>query len=955
MAEPLSYEEYKDAKALLGQPGAGLTPEELQTLQAGVDEYDARFIGGQAGTGAAPAGDTSPLTGVIDAQGNAYARDGSVTTPAALAAPSGPQVSDLNPDQPLYPQVLSLESPVAGPPARDVDPKEWLYKPEAQGEGSTVIFHEPPLDHVKRRLMENPQIIKTWLPNLAQFYTPDRVANLQKSDLLYQVVADDDWKLAKKEADEKGVAAYRYSKNPWLQGEHGLSLLDSAGLAVRGAALPAARAVTSLVLGIDSIGNFGIGGKALDAAGAKEWNETAVEEYPEPNRVGQVGGLFAPALPANRLYDFVASGGRALAPGAGVIGRTAISGAAGAVAGGVTQAAEEGVNQGYAMLSGERADNPIDVMRRIGGVSALSGAFGAGGELFGSFLGHAGERLAEGSAYRGIPDRLQRGGAEFDLMEGVKLDPRNQEVIERAKQLDVSPQDVMARDLAPELLQAAKQDLDRALGIVEENQKAFFASPEGRQALPATNTISAALDVVRMKHGPDEAGRITPNAPSALRNKGLELLNDQIGGVSLQPIEGAIALPASEAVAYLSKPHLLEVGKGLRSLGKNKGTRTAPPQPFGEVAPGGVEVRPAVDRELLPEHGPARDAQPGIGPDKPIPDQPFNDTRGELATQRPVEGSEPRELLGQHGPPRDAEPGMGLEGRPVPEQPFNDTRGELATDRPIVPDAVKGVAGAAAVGYAATSDDEGTQYLSAAGAGLLPLLKKRGIDTVYLVPKRHDAAHHEQTIRDIKGFKDGFRGKPPRELVKLDQAARRDRDARAAGGQEGGWSKLQDEHEKLIDDAQTVNRHLTQGGPDAAHQALIGYSKKQDGDLPRKEAIERAGESAGRGPDLQRLRLLDPLLTLRDAASPLGSSGVSGQRQGLGGIISRVVDPLAIRAMPAVTRAGAPDNMMRGGRAGGAARIGEDEQSGGVPPELRGLNVTDPRVQAWLKSRRANP
>lgn len=229
---------------------------------------------------------------------------------------------------------------------------------------------------------------------------------------------------------------------------------------------------------------------------------------------------------------------------------------------------------------------------------------------------------------------------------------------------------------------------------------------------------------------------------------------------------------------------------------------------------------------------------------------------------------------------------------------------------------------------AATNKDkdegEGAAAAAVGGIGLALALTRKGVDKVYVTPRRYNAMDHEQVINGMHGWKRDNKG--AKEFVALDHAARLDRDQRTLNGQPGGWSALQGEHSKLIGAAKALEKLTSPKGE--PFKVLAGHRKSKGGELLSVEALRAAADKGGVREQLEQLRNLDLLMKLRDAANPFSGRGISGNASGnrMPFGPSALTDAAAIRAYPVMRALGGPMSEIRGGRAGRLGGFVDDKK-----------------------------
>jgi hypothetical protein len=237
-----------------------------------------------------------------------------------------------------------------------------------------------------------------------------------------------------------------------------------------------------------------------------------------------------------------------------------------------------------------------------------------------------------------------------------------------------------------------------------------------------------------------------------------------------------------------------------------------------------------------------------------------------------------------------------------------------------------GIVGAGAT-LAATQDDEQGEGAAAAGVigviGLAKSLKRRGIDKVYVTPRRYNAEQHEQLIKTLQHLAEDPQNPAARTAKKLYEAAFVDRDKRPMKGQPGGWSAYQNEHSQRIEKVKR-NAELAAPGGDA-FQPLVDYSKQRMGQLPLVEAVRSAADRAGVRQQVDRVRSLDPLMSIQDQMA-IRKPGARVPQTAMGAA-SSVFDQANMRfGYPAMRALEGKTGPIRGGTAGRASQIKQDDE-----------------------------
>src|SRR5690606_22705656 len=102
-------------------------------------------------------------------------------------------------------------------------------------------------------------------------------------------------------------------------------------------------------------------------------------------------------------------------------------------------------------------------------------------------------------------------------------------------------------------------------------------------------------------------------------------------------------------------------------------------------------------------------------------------------------------------------------------------------------------------------------------AAFLQAFKDKKISQLWAHPAPLDAEHTETVFEVLKGYS----GANPHDrfMQRLDEAARRDRDARPMNGRRGAWSELQGQHAKVLTETEEIGREASPRG--RAFKALV--------------------------------------------------------------------------------------------------------------------------------------
>lgn len=823
-------------------------------------------------------------------------------------APAGPDPGQLDPNLPLLPQALATQPGSTHPQGDEAAAAEYMRSGGASAKGSVMVY-EPPLAIVKKRILDNPGLLRSLGYDEIQ-PAPEDIVAMDASSEFYQAVADDMWRKAADEAAKAGKTAYRYSKMPAFQNAGAGGVLNSLALTVGGGVKPALEGVNAFVMGVDDTAAFGAlrgaeeavnGELATPSAGetvggiqpapAEQYHAQTIEQHPVAYGVGQGIGALIPWSASNRLYEFVATGGKgaraamAASKGRTLLNRTLDAGSRGALGGAATGAVQEGVDvasEAYRTGEGPTEDRLAEAGERVKAAGRESGIFGVGGEVAGRALGSANDWFRHGPRYDGVPGRLERAGVEFSPTKGPQSPPGVQRAVEKGRELDVKPGDVIASEIAPAIKGAADERVKGTIERITERKRSYFKTREGQQLLPVTNLIDRSVQILRRKHQPGPGGV----EPIDLRahEQVKRTLNSQAASVSTKPVEGAIPLSPEEADEFLSE----SVKAPLRSKKK------APAAGGGgarELDPDDLAARSAV------KHGGERMRKKLREPPFPMSQgyKEFTEQLEFLLDAPRIDGDVLREVdqLATNFKLRDNE--------------YNHVQDALYPPEPRR--ARKDPIREAVAGRGPVAD------------GPTPLatdLRRRGVETVYVVPRRYDAERHQELLNDLRGSRQ--EQQTYRELQELDEAARMDRDARTLDGKPGGWSALQEEHEKWLAEEKGLEKIVAPGGE--SYRVLAGHGDQKTGEMLSVQALRKAADTAGVREQLEQIRMLDPLQQLQKESNFAHFRTSKGTERG---VVNSAVDFLAPRIFGVTRRLEGPSGPIRGGTGGKAGLVGRDE------------------------------
>lgn len=731
---------------------------------------------------------------------------------AESAAQGGVTEDSLDPNLPLMPQVHATMPNETGPAA--LDPEGTLAQSGGKG---VVFFYEPPVDVIRQKLATGQQDILPALGYDIQL-TPEEIASIGPGDPIYDAVVDEEYRKAASEADKKGVSAYRYSKEDWLQGGSALEVLKNFGTKLQGSVTPALDTAKSFVLGVDDMATFGAVQAAENAVGeaiepglgkwAEEQDEAVKREHPIAYTAGQVVG--AVALPwslTNRLADYVTKGVRSVLPSSlGAAGKIAAATGAGAISGAGVAAGQLAVDQASESQQQGQLVPPTDEELRGVADEAILGA-GAGGALegVGAVGGYVGRQIMDSRLFGGAPGRLEKAGKlDVSPVGGVKVPDETKALVDRAHAERSHPIDLLSEDLGKPLAKAGEEAREEVVKEIGTFKQSFYATPAGRQRMRPENYQNKLVELMRKHSDISEARGVREPVDKA----GEELIgrfnHDVVDKVSTEPIEGGIELSLDEADAFLATKW---------------------------------------KKDLVPETAPSPTEE----------------------ALRKKSGDKPKDFMTQ--------------------------------------------------------------------------MRDRGVEKVYVQPKRMDAMRHEEVIDDIDGW--SRRPEAPGEVVaELDAALRADRAARSPEFAEG----LKQRSERLTQIDTTTARSTGFGNPQRGERerqvmrSISEYGRGGKGRRPEDQAVAELADRAGKRGELEDLAATRDLIELSERTEFLGSRGYGG----LDGRRINLIDPMIIRSLPAARALGNEAGGFRGGR--GARFTAPD-----IPRSLRGFDSRDALIRESLE------
>ncbi len=673
------------------------------------------------------------------------------------------------------------------------------------------------------------------------------------------------------------------------------------------------------------------------------------EEHPKLYLGGEALGALAPWSLANRLFGWALGGaGRAAAAlGGGELAQGLAQGGAtiagSALGGAAVQGANEAVKAGSSLQQTGSAGTTLpEAASRVvdaGEVGGLFGTLGAAAQGVGSWV-------RTGSRYGGLPETVEKlnGGKVYPVI-GHATPPvvSEAEQAARARSIPVKPVDILAERAQGPLTEAAKTHVENVNREVGEATSTVKASPEGKELLPLQKTAETALSQLRERTASIDGEAPTPvgipNADDPIHG----IFNANIEGVSVSPRKGWLPMKVSEAESFFNP---VWRKRALRA--------TETPDPV---------MRPGVKADALavvPEAGGLAAREPPLNPDQVMdPEAGWRNSPGaqrqggpdeqaivranggdaslatapDLTPRQRAPGAAHPELEASNtrfspegpdwrpGPRPPPEPGVNTEptgGGPMlrgsrPQRPTEATAREVGPTGEGPPRNPK-----FSVNYDGPTGSRWQRRGSAAPeTGVAPVetgdawrenikpgtfteeMKRRGVDTVYVAPRRVDATRHQTVIRQLR--RAGGDNANDRDIKAIYEAALEDRDARSINGKPGAWSEMQQKNKAMIREAKATQKRAAPN-EDAAYRNMVGIAEEKAGQSKTVRALEdTAARAGGNTLDLLRgARVMGPLAKVQ-AAGGFGNRIGGMQRSAFG--LSALGDALMLRGIYPITRA----------------------------------------------------
>lgn len=926
-----SYSEYLKKKAMLAA-GGDYSEEAVAKVQAALDKYEDDFLAKGAAADELPLKPDEGVRLINQAKG--------LPTQDEIAKQL---MRRLDPSQPLAPQVLAIQPSTTHPKGDEHAKDEWLVG-DLDNPAGKVVVYDAPVAIVRQKLLENPQLFKALGYDAP--LAPDAVMGIKAGDSVVQAYNDHLWRETADGAAKAGKTAYRYSKAPWLGDGKGAGVLDSLSTKLGTSVQPGAEKVSAFVMGADRAANFGAGRAGAERNGLgwggtlspeqraemglppidpadprnkqtpllatkdetvggvpkdvslRERNDIINEEHPYIQAGGMGVGMLAPWSLSNKLFGATLGATKAGATALGATGTLAGMGAevAGSAAG---AAAVTGAQNAVTAATdvAEHGETPITLRGAAGEMldSAQTGGILGTAAAAAQGFGHV---IRESPVYEALPgtvERLNAGKVQFGRghVEPKAVTAAKAEA--RARSVPVKPVDVIAEKLDGPLTAAAKANTEGVNLKVKNKTAEVAATPEGRKPLPATRTAHEALRQYRQRTS--SIGGAPPTAigvPNAERGvKGI--FNTNIEGVSVEPREGWIPVPVKEADALLNPGWQRRAVKAANSPAKQATharsradlARTAAPVERA-YRPGVSTAGDTMDPEAAWRSTPGAQRQGGSG--------------GALAKQERGLAQVPR----YRGARRPELPPAGDIQRAAPDQVVQGSRAATeaeragsrtarATQQATAREVPQGSRWQRRSQPEPPATPAGRKQAAKAPGSFTEEMRRRGVKTLYVAPRKYDLLQQESVINRLRTK--GADSANDRDLKKIGQAALQDRDARTLNGEPGGWSRLQQQHEKEIRAAKDTQKRAApkEGG---AYQAVIRLSHHREGQSQDVRAMEDTAARAG-GDALEQFhgaRVMGPHAKLQ----AISGFGKAKTRMRFGP--SAIADAVVLRGLYPVTR-----------------------------------------------------
>lgn len=774
---------------------------------------------------------------------------------SALDAEANRVAGMLDPRFSLVPQILALQ-----PATNDPQGDEAARRKYEAGQKDAVFVYEPPVAVVRKHLLENPALLHAISPD--EIPSAAEIQNLTSDSHLYQAAADYMFKQADEASANSGQKYIRYSKAPWLWGDKGVAETLSTKLA--GAESEAANRAQAFVLGVDDTGTLGamranqeltepttrltqnrVGVNANVPQSSRDVNAWTEETYPVEYGAGQVVGMLNPRSVFNRLWGLLEEGGGALAKAA-----------AGTRLG---QAAAETVAPVLKSAAGAVGDAAVGAVGAGAGQAAQEVVHAAGqGEL--PDVGEASGRIADaakmggylGAAGSGVR-RLSGGGADTIRRSPRFTGPQGPGAVGRTEanmeyRFGREPRlNGETRALVKESAEGGYQPAD----VLSEE----IAGPVGKAAEQNARVSADRAGAVRADYQRSPEGS-TPRPVTQLQETALEKVRSHYqpepgGGLRAVNDRPPPAQRAFNSLVDDVSPTPLE---GASKLNPHEAEQF-------------LDTR-ARYKLLAPEIEASRKA--AKAPREPIQRDEFLqtvDSRKRAAVEEELDASIDDAL------------GDG------PASPARRAKVEQEVLREFVDEA---------------------SFVEAHGT-LAKYLEQRGIDSVYVTPRKLDARRTDTLIGLLKDDD-------------LAKAAKLDRRQFPAGGKRGGYHELLEAQDAEAARHGKIAQDVAPGGN--AFQPIAGLYQSRPGEKQLVDQVKALADQAGVSNQLDRLRGLQETLAIQNRASFRGPQGQTRSPFAP----QNVMDAAQLRgAFPVLKALEGPLGPLRGGTAGRAALLGSGD------------------------------
>lgn len=944
----VDYSTYLKKKALLSDPSKELSPDVRAKVEAALAEYDAKF--GVENDASMPLRPDAGAAAINAASGLPSQEDISHTV---SSGPVDKLEAMIDPGFATIPQALAASPATTHPEGDKAAEDEWL-RGDLSNPNGVVVVYDAPLSQVQKDLAANPAMLDSMGAGISPGAAVQKGDSAEQAYQLYhwRKAADAIAKSGKTAyyypkapwlADGKnaGILANLRLKvgmnynapdtgQAFMLGVDDLGMFGLANAAAKAGidqgtnkeVLRAHRAES----GPEDMRGVEAYNDPADTQTAAERNAQVKEEHPYAYAAGQVAaaapglvegagrlagkglaalseglgaslttaaegiGSLGEWLPANRLWSYVTG-----EPAKTALGKVVGGAAKNAIAGGVSEGVQTGVEaaSNYAR-TGDTGISPGQAATRVAHGTEMGGALGTLGGILHAGAGAVGNWTREGPYYKQIPGMLEQNGVEARFGKGFTTPPEIEAARAEARSRPERPQpiQVLGEKTAKPLGDAVYENVAETNRQVNRANEEVFRSPEGKVPLPASQLGQQAVDDLR-KNTSRRAGQRNPSSvaiPNAER-PARAVLNMNVDGVSVHPVEGAIPVTPEEAETFLH-PVLQE--KAVEAAQTKKATRVTdadlatvatdfeddlpmvhtpeevpvePGRTPSERQMGAAKAETAiapVDRYREPRAPQLGEAEqtaltrveryrppeaPQLGTSETRysgePDwrhspwfEGYDPTPGGPMVQgsreaRPGESVGPRPVSAREVGPRGSQrtgpnaPGIEAEPRDIPDAQFTERKARAGKPPP---DAKFKRRGPQERPPGSTAQE----------------LRKAGVKTVYLLPRKYDARRQEAVIQILRTG--GGDSEKARRLEKFYQAAKRDRRQRSWKGKPGGYAELQAQHEQQIATAKDLRQRVAPKG--SAKQATVRLGNA-NADSENMRAMQRAAQLAGgNNPDL---------------------------------------------------------------------------------------------------------